>query len=272
MRKCLAGPFIGEFGWELFCWQGFLRKRRPNYDSMTVICRTGHRAIYEDFADEIIEIEIPSDSINMWRNDSFDPEPVVSYYKKNGFTEFIPFDRYTTRWWLEKDAQLKQKFIPFGINSAALKRDILMHIRKAYHYGTAYRNWNHSHANQYAVWALDQGYSVACIGRSDTASHVPDTEDIRDIQLEDIVDIVASSRVLIGSQSGPHHLALLCQLPVIAWQERIDTAERLSSYWNPFNVRTWTKVATRKQFKEKKPFTPTLDWMKNCTLAALDSE
>ena len=33
----LAGPWVGEFGWELFCWQGFLRKLSKQYDKVITI-------------------------------------------------------------------------------------------------------------------------------------------------------------------------------------------------------------------------------------------
>jgi hypothetical protein len=267
-RNCLAGPFIGEFGWELFCWQGFLRKRRAQYDGMTVICRKGHAVLYADFADEIIEIEIPGDNVNMWKG-AITVEPIISYYTQlGGFTAFIPCDSYKTRWWLEPNRQALQTFVPYGHKSAG-GFDVLMHVRNAFHCRTAFRNWKQDSARAYAEWAIHKGYSIACIGRSQTALHIAGTTDLRDMCLSPLVNIMASSRVIIGSQSGPHHLACLCRLPVIAWQTKPEHVERLSKYWNPFNVRTCTNTADISYWKERKHWQPPLKWMKEAIVEML---
>jgi len=268
MHKCLAGPFIGEFGWELFCWQGFLRKRRPDYDAMTVICRRGHQILYQDFADEIIEVDIPGDNVNMWKG-SINVEPIISYYKQLGnFTNFISFDTYQTRWWIEPNHIALQKFISYGHRST-VGFDILMHVRSAFHCRTAFRNWKQESAKAYVDWAIAQGMSVACVGRSQTSLHIVGTTDMRDLPLDHLVDIMASSRVIIGSQSGPHHLACLCRLPVIAWQTKSEHVERLSIYWNPFKIRTCTNSADISYWKERKHWQPSLEWMQEATVESL---
>jgi len=50
MSTLYAGKFLGEFGHELFAWQGYLRAMSRNYDRTFVECRKGHEALYEDFA------------------------------------------------------------------------------------------------------------------------------------------------------------------------------------------------------------------------------
>ena len=54
MKVLVAGPFVGEFGWELFCWQPMVRsawlKRRP--DRTIVYTRPGRNRLYA-FADEV---------------------------------------------------------------------------------------------------------------------------------------------------------------------------------------------------------------------------
>lgn len=276
MKHVLAGPFIGEFGWELFCWQGFLRKRRPDYDSMTVICRTGHRILYEDFAADIIEIDIPTGNVNMWKG-CVRPESIVSYHKQSAeFTDFIPFDSYKDRWWIDPQYQLKQKFAAYGSQESSVGFDILIHVRNAHHCRTAFRNWKQEMAAEYAQWAISKGYSVACVGKSETALLIDGTEDRRDMPLSDLVNIMASSRVILGSQSGPHHLACLCRLPVIAWQTKPEHAERLSKYWNPFNVRTIVNHPKDNSYwdnktKNTKHWEPRLQWLQDCTTAMLEN-
>lgn len=274
-RRCLAGPFVGEFGWELFCWQGFLRKRRPEFDHMTVISRPGRGVLYEDFADEFIEVDVPFDQVNMWRG-GVPVEPIVSYHRQQGrFTDFIPFDSYKTRWWLDKDAQTKQIFKPYGRNWSHYRPvDILIHVRDAHHCGSTFRNWRVLSAVEYSEWVLKKGYSIACVGKKETSISLPGTFDYRSIPLYDEFDLFANSGVIIGSQSGPHHLAALCQLPVIAWQTRPEHVPRLTKHWNPFNVKMWTNCPKDNSYwdnktKNTKHWQPSLEWMQKCTVEAL---
>ena len=59
MKTLFAGPFVGEFGWELFCWQGILRKycEVSNFDKVIISSRKSTEFLYKDFYDEHIEYE-----------------------------------------------------------------------------------------------------------------------------------------------------------------------------------------------------------------------
>ena len=52
MKRLIVGPWSGEFGWELFAWQAYIRSLSEHYEKTTVICRPLSHAIYADFADE----------------------------------------------------------------------------------------------------------------------------------------------------------------------------------------------------------------------------
>ena len=61
----VAGPWIGEFGWEIFAWHGYIRALSRKYDKTTVICNTGAEYFYSDFANQIINFDLsagPRDS------------------------------------------------------------------------------------------------------------------------------------------------------------------------------------------------------------------
>ena len=47
MQKLIAGPWVGEFGWELFAWQGYIRALSRNFEQTTIIARPGAKPIYE---------------------------------------------------------------------------------------------------------------------------------------------------------------------------------------------------------------------------------
>ncbi len=46
-RNLIAGPFAGEFGYELMQWQGYVRARRPLYRESHVITYPGREYLYE---------------------------------------------------------------------------------------------------------------------------------------------------------------------------------------------------------------------------------
>ena len=53
-KTLIAGPWVGEFGWELFAWQAYVRAISRNYDKTIVISRENSKSLYEDFCDQFI--------------------------------------------------------------------------------------------------------------------------------------------------------------------------------------------------------------------------
>ena len=46
-RHLFAGPYAGEFGYELMQWQGFVRARRAAYEQVHVLTYPGRDYLYE---------------------------------------------------------------------------------------------------------------------------------------------------------------------------------------------------------------------------------
>ncbi len=46
-KNLFAGPYAGEFGYELMQWQGFVRARRPYYENVPVLTYPGRVYLYE---------------------------------------------------------------------------------------------------------------------------------------------------------------------------------------------------------------------------------
>ena len=53
-KVLIAGPWVGEFGWELLAWQGYIRSLSRNFDKTIIICARSSKGIYLDFADEFL--------------------------------------------------------------------------------------------------------------------------------------------------------------------------------------------------------------------------
>src|SRR5437879_4401140 len=49
-RNLFAGPYAGEFGYELMQWQGFVRARRRCYEQVHVLTYPGRDYLYEGCA------------------------------------------------------------------------------------------------------------------------------------------------------------------------------------------------------------------------------
>ena len=84
----LAGPWIGEFGWELFCWQAFVRKQSRKFDKTIVISRPGNKFIYEDFADEYVEFDPKGTKTEGWFcYDSESPKKLIETIKHTHYLD-----------------------------------------------------------------------------------------------------------------------------------------------------------------------------------------
>lgn len=260
--KLYIEPYIGEFGWELFCWQGYLRKRAKDYKHVTVMCKTGHNFLYQDFANKIVNYDIGNDEEDMWRNRSTDSslgkiEQVQEYREivVDSDYDLIKFDEYKTRWWDSEKWNINQDIMSFNrwpslteiyIDDRYLSpiADILICVRNTGKCNTSFRNWpvhgTINHAKDF-VKAMDNlGLTVGCIGKSISALHIDGTIDYRDVSLDDLTAIMSNSNVLVAPVSGTIHLASLCGLPQVTWATKNEHIDRIETSWNPFNTRVYS--------------------------------
>ena len=58
MNNILFGPFIGEFGWELCYWQGWVRKYSKSLSNSKIYISSFEKSypLYQDFVDKFIPI------------------------------------------------------------------------------------------------------------------------------------------------------------------------------------------------------------------------
>lgn len=240
-KKLFAGPFVGEFGWELFCWQGYIRYLAENkFDHTTVCCLAGHSALYEDFADEIIEYDLPNHNPNcqyhkgnlpnLPKPDStFDlyvspnTEKAPSYNSANGFFD----NRYP------------QIFQKYKADKPSNTFDVLINARsrtQSAHVSTGERNLSIEKWNEVVQFLKDRNFSVASIGTERASYHIDGTTDLRGISLRSLIGYMCHSKSILGPSSGPLHLQALCGKPIIVWSGDIFNKYRYEKSWNPFGV------------------------------------
>lgn len=216
---------MGEFGHELFAWQGILRTIANNekYRKFIVCGRKGHEYLYADFATGYVNYDPPSKETNMWmcKKWSWDYNGKYDIIVKPN--NYLGYD---------------QEIIKYGVKGEHCY-DIVVHARSTEKCGSSYRNWNRN------CWdAFVRGFpnaKIVSIGTKTDALGIDGTDDERDIPLSGLADLLKNSSVLVGPSSGPIHFGSLCGIPHVTWSPR-DTMsitpnkERYEQGWNPLKT------------------------------------
>lgn len=241
LKILLAGPWVGEFGWELFCWQGFVRRLSKNYDKTIVIGRPTNELLYSDFATEYIKFDPESFKTDAWNcHGAKSPKHII---ENTPHTDYVSgnFDigmRYTLRGVNDTRGLFKQqdfvkiksdKIIPDNFSSEGY--DVLFHCRNKS--TGSDRNWS------YDKWLelnglLDDDILVGCIGNHESY-HIPGTDDLRGLDLDLLVSIMQVSDLIVGPSSGPMHLASLSGLKHLVWSTEYNRV-RYERDWNPLKT------------------------------------
>lgn len=159
MKVLAAGPWVGEFGYELCRWQASLRYLAAYYDKVIVASRRGHDYLYKDFAAQYIPVDLSSSAccgVKLYTEDKgLSP---AEFFRSRGiaFTDLIEpggVDKFlysclktyksaaeAARYAATRAKQtragvspkyltLPSKYIKFGVPDSAMKYDIVMHAR-----------------------------------------------------------------------------------------------------------------------------------------------
>ena len=241
-RHLIAGPFAGEFGYELMQWQGYVRAISRFYETVHVITYPGRDYLYEGCTVHHHDILLqnagygyghlsPKASFNLAKEkaaelglrnyDIFVPALLCTQYHKRIF-------------WPQTFRLLEEP--PFD----GRIRDVAFHFRAINKEGPDQKkNYTAALADELAMLCLEHEMSVICIGHPDYAYCARGCEDMRSVDLQQSVAAIHSARVVAGENSGAMHLANICGKPTILWandQWRIDYSLR----WNPFRVPIYT--------------------------------
>jgi len=80
------------------------------------------------------------------------------------------------------------------------------------------------------------GFQIGVVGlNTATYSLEGNFIDFRDKPLKVVCDFLRSAKMIIGTSSGPMHLAALCQCPQLVFSTKKNFA-RYEKYWNPFHT------------------------------------
>jgi ADP-heptose:LPS heptosyltransferase len=224
--KLLVGPWVGEWGWELMCWQAYARSLSRHYTYTSVFCPPGSEYFYQDFANAIT---------------LFDPGPGIRdacwhskfQFIKHGYPNLEQLNI------AEPFGVVTPEFIKFG-HKYKTQPYIVIHARARKYLED--RNWPLEEWNKLTNKLHSAGVYMIAIGTEayvpEHAIHANDTCPADKNSLEHTCDVIYNANLVIGQSSGPIHLAAICGTQLFTWYEwRGSHASRLVEFWNPFRVK-----------------------------------
>lgn len=248
-NKLFAGPWIGEFGWELFCWQAYLRKIAKQYDHITVCSRPGKEFLYQDFVHKFLPFQPASEDVSMWANYGLDENYINRIFAPPLDTIWLDPRKFLSTLSqerkkipgltvLEMFTPPDQEFIAYGNPNKDKAFDIVIHARNR----TDKKAWpekNWPIENWNALVTHFSGMRIACVGHLSASNRIDGTIDLRGIPLNEVADVLASSKLCVGCSDGLLNFAALCKTPRLIWtikSEADKNIDRHSKCWNPFNI------------------------------------
>ena len=229
MASLVAGPWCGEFGWELCVWNPVVRKYSEGYDEVIVYGKPGMEYLYKDFA-EYREYDIPHGSTDgCFVNGKIYklPDNIVKQYGRY----IMPSNRYVF---------YSKVYKSFKID-VEKKQRIIIHARNTNKMGTGIRNWPIEKWRE--LVARLSNFEIISIGTKSDALYIENSVDKRSIGLENLILLINSSLCVVGPSSGPMHLASLCETPHVVWTDSkvydyvgFNNKYRYEKAWNPFNT------------------------------------
>lgn len=232
-KIAFAGPWIGEFGWEIMTWVPYLRKLSRDYDKMYISTFEGMEALYTGFHCEVgflpHRVESRTDNWMIGVEDATMP----------AMPELPDHDRLeaeiTDHIKPIKEYRLKGEYIRYG-SPVVIDIGVLFHargIKKG-----AYKNWPDEKWDR-----MSKEFPRALyIGAGKDLARKRAYTSGNDLAM--LMNVIASAAVVIGGSSGVMHLALMCGTPVVTWGDCSNFGDTLKNRymktWNPFGTPvTW---------------------------------
>jgi hypothetical protein len=234
-KVLLAGPWLGEMGWEIMTWIPAVRYLSQQYQKTIIICQPGKRDLYE-FADNII-VHSKRGRPDRWLINGKKPK-IPDVWKIEGATVVRP-----NKYMCYNAPREYYKYGKYDDRSEFdIKYDILIHARAMTKYGQGKLNWPVKRYEKLVEYF--KGKRIACIGSKKGAHYIKNTIDMRGEPLGLICNAMANSRVTVGTSSAPLHLASLCGCPhvVMTGAEKLrslgwhNNRWRYEKYWNPWKT------------------------------------
>jgi hypothetical protein len=232
-RTLFAGPYPGEFGWEVMQFQAYVRARRRHYRETHVLTFPGREYLYEGCQVHTHKLELRT--AGFWYG-RLGPKEMASMATEKarelGLEDYDIFDPSLLCTRYHKSLFWAQNFRLFQEPPLASKPfDLAFHIRAIDKVGPGpSKNYLPEMADALAGLCRDSGLSVCCIGHPEYAYCPAGCRDFRNVDLRQTVAAICSARVGVGGSSGAMHLMNACGMPTVTW------GDSACLRWNPFRV------------------------------------
>ncbi len=235
-----AGPWVGEFGWELCWWNPMIRFLAQTFEHVIVAAPESSRYLYE-FATEFIPLKTEG-----WRfaegrlltkvprvcNGSKTLNP-AALWEELGLQEC---DALRTR---EATLTPKKWRVLAPSVSSPFVADVLCAFRPEKRIEdrvVAGKDYAIEKCAEVVELLLKAGLQVGCYGGRDNY-WFEGSIDLRGLPLELQCAALSAAKCAVGPSSAPLHLASLSQCPHVTWSGiSEDVAIRYEAHWNPFQT------------------------------------
>ena len=238
MSHLICGYDSMEFGWLVSTWVPAMRFQSQKFDRTTVVCNKNNRYFYSDFATDFVNYS-KTGKKDRWLIKNKLPYVPKEILKKIGEGKYyVPSKEKCLKW--------ERKYRKYGTKTESLHYDFIIHARDINNgdwidkkLSGLTRNWPKESFEK--LIKHFEGMKICSIGTN--ALHIDGTEDKRKIPLEELCNIMASSNMIVGTSSGPMHLASMCGCQQVVFSDRRDqryvggpNRKRYKETWNPFGT------------------------------------
>jgi len=258
MKILVAGPYIGELGFESCNWMPHLAAIRKDYDSMVVFSRRGHEDIYP-FADTFIGFDFGLEVVHCDQNWMIQPLPgaVAAFNllenQVRDYTEALKVDGNQVSLLLSDVQMRRTNFndrFPIVLHGSAKNNEkwggilppgpkIVLPIR-SYRRGAA-KNTSPVLIDTITSVLRDKiNPTFILIGHEELPFQCKSRSSCIDLlnktTISDLISIYALSDMVIGAVTGTMHLAAPCGIPHVTWLTCVAPPgaieERFLTQWN----------------------------------------
>ena len=241
----VAGPFVGEFGWELMEWQGYIRKLSRKYDTTVSISYNSSKYLYEtcEFFAHNFSLERSGYGYGKCEPEEMQRivERAAEAYGLSEYDVIQPVDLHR----INRILFGKQIFRKFCEDSNE-RLDIVFSFRDMLREDGNEKNYEKKNIQPILDYCDHNGLRYGFIGLPQYSYCPNDKFDLRSTDLKETIAHISSSALVVGGSSGPMHLASLCGKPIVVWTGAPSITRRYFAAWNPFAVSVY--VVTENTF------------------------
>jgi len=242
-----AGPWIGEFGWELTRWQGAVRKRSKESGLYTIVMsRPGHQVLYADFADDFWVLPqsfrearlvphcdhvrpAPGDPLPQL-NTEVALEEVARYIRQQVAVRGPLREILSPRKFRPDEQTIVKLSAPTAEWSAGIDRPYFCVLPRSRAWN-AEKNWPAGHWQSLTLRCLPRGWSSFAVGSVDDIRLLhPKCSLAERASLARSIDLLSHARFAIAPESGGALLSLMCGCPTLVFGHERQRV-RITSPW-----------------------------------------